>query len=394
MMTSRKKSESGRSVKGQRYWSLMLVGEHGRVIPFRRFKEVAIAIFAIALLSLMALVILGFFYLRQGKTIETLQTELNELRQYAGQLKDEKDVLNARLGIRKAQMAPDLETASNTSDETSTLQPAAGPASSEEKRPAAEASIKEKVAREPEPEKQKPQVVQWGADIRDISVQYDSNRKIVKASFRVYNTSVPKNKLAGRTVVVFKNKADPPIKWFAVPNVLLSNGQPNGKVGKAFNINNFITMRHYAYGLKRPSQYDAVAVFVFSADARLLASREFDFKIKPEPPPAPKPEPAKPAPEEAATPSTPPVSEDPKRTTAIEKQAVPENEAAQDAGRDGNHTDSETIVIEPVEQGSATTGTTMTPQESVTDVQTGGNETTDGETETIAPATEKKTPTP
>ena len=77
-------------------------------------------------------------------------------------------------------MAPDLETTSNTSDETSTFQSAAGPASSEEKKPAAETSIKERVAREPEPEKQKPQVVQWGADIRDISVQYDSNRKIVK----------------------------------------------------------------------------------------------------------------------------------------------------------------------------------------------------------------------
>ena len=47
MMTSRKKSESGLSSKGQRYWSLMLVGEHGRVIPFRRFKELAIAIFAV-----------------------------------------------------------------------------------------------------------------------------------------------------------------------------------------------------------------------------------------------------------------------------------------------------------------------------------------------------------
>ncbi len=370
----------------------MLVGEHGRVIPFRRFKEVAIAIFAIALLSLMALVILGFFYLRQGKTIEALQTELDALRQYAGQLKDEKDVLNARLGIRKAQMSPQLETTEKTSDETSTLQPAAGPVKAEEKKSAAEPSTQAQVARKPEMETPKPQVVKWGTDIRDISVDYDSNRKILKAKFRVYNTSTPKNKLAGRTVVVFKNKADPPIKWFAVPNVLLSDGQPNGKVGQAFNINNFITMRHHAYGLKRPIQYDAVVVFVFLADGKLLASRESDFKITPEPPPPPKPVPVKAAPEEAATPSPPQVPADPKGTTAIENQAVPEKGVAQDAVRDGKRTDA--FAIDPVEHGSAPTATTMKPQESGTDAQTGGNETIEGENETIAPAPEKKTPKP
>ena len=391
MMTSRKKNESGLSSKGQRYWSLMLVGEHGRVIPFRRFKEVAIAIFAIALLSFAALVILGFFYIRQGQTIETLQAELVDLRQYASRLKDEKDVLNARLGIKKAQMTPQLETTGEKSEEAPAMQPAAGPIKAEAKKGATGIPTASKEERKPKPEKPNPPVVKWGADIRQGSVRYDRQRKILRAKFRVYNTSKPKKKLAGRTVVVFKSKADPPIKWFAVPNVLLSNGQPNGKVGQAFNINNFITMRHNAYGVKEPEKYDAAAVFVFSADGQLLASKETDFKIEPPPPPPPpKPAPVK-APSEEV-PAEPPrsVSTDVDTTVTTGAQALPAQEALENTVQDQNAT--ETVVIEPTVEGTATPADIIEPADDATDGRIGGNETT--ESEIIVPAPETKKPTP
>lgn len=369
----------------------MLVGEHGRVIPFRRFKEVAIAIFAIALLSFAALVILGFFYLRQGRTIEALQSELADLRHYTSQLKDEKDVLNARLGIKKAQMTPQLETSGNTEKVKPSVEPAAGPIKSEAKRATTGAMAAPKERREPEAEKPKPQIVKWRADIRQISVSYDRKRSILRARFRVYNTSAPKKKLAGRTVVVFKNKADPPIKWFAVPNVLLSDGQPNGKVGQAFNINNFITMRHHAYGMKAPEKYDAAAVFVFGVDGKLLASKESDFKIEPPPPPPPpKPEPVAIPRKEAPTVSSPRLSTDDGATETAGDQVSPATEAADSTVQDENAT--EVTEIEAVDGGVDSSGAAAKPVDSATDEATGGNETTEGEI--MAPAPERAKPAP
>lgn len=391
MMTSKKKNESGLSVKGQRYWSLMLVGEHGRVIPFRRFKEVAIAIFAIALLSFAALIVLGFFYVRQGRTIEELQSQLAELKTYAGRLKDEKDVLNARLGIKKAQMTPRLETNSKAGEEKSEAQdvkPAAESRTAEQTNSTAGVSASSKEAQEPKTEKPKPPAVEWGADIQQLSVDYDNERNILRAKFRVYNRSVPKQKLAGRTVVVFKNKADPPIKWFAVPNVLLSNGQPNGKVGQAFNINNYITMRHHAYGMKTPQKYDAAAVFVFSAQGELLASREFDFKI--EPPPPPKPKPAPEPREEAPVNSSTGASEDERSTVSDGGQISSEKESETGLVRDGNAT--ETEAADPVGQGTQAADTSTVSTDSAAAEAAGGNETILNDA--VAPASEKTKPIP
>jgi hypothetical protein len=389
MMTSRKKSESGLSPKGQRYWSLMLVGEHGRVIPVRRFKEMAIAIFAIALLSIAALAILGFFYVQQGRTIEKLRTELSDLKAYTDRLKDEKDVLNARLGIKKAQMEPKSETPVHNEEEKVAGPTAEESVASEEKELPAETMAAAKEVRTTEPAKPKPAVVRWDAEIREPSVDYDPRRSILKAKFRVYNRSVPKNKLAGRTVVVFKNKADPPIKWFAVPNVLLSNGQPDGKVGQAFNINNFITMRHHAYGIKNPERYDAAVVFVFTANGKLLASRETDFKI--ETPPPPKPAPVKtPVVEAPKTPVPAPATPSDKASPkATEQQGASEkpSEAKDVRGEKPAETDmvepSGESAVEPPDNNKST---------GVGTEGDGGGQAVGSET--LAPVPEKKTPLP
>ncbi|MFZ1985807.1 MAG: hypothetical protein WAU91_15420, partial [Desulfatitalea sp.] len=84
--SQRNKSETGLLGKGQRYWSIMLVGEHGRVIPFRRFKEIAIAVIGLASLSLAALVVIAYLYMQQGKTIGRLQGDLDAAQRQAALL--------------------------------------------------------------------------------------------------------------------------------------------------------------------------------------------------------------------------------------------------------------------------------------------------------------------
>ena len=208
-------------------------------------------------------------------------------------------------------------------------------------------------------------------------------RKLLKAMFRVYNKSIPKNKLSGRTVVVFKNKADPPIKWLAVPNVLLSDGQPNGNIGQAFNINNFITMRHHAYGLKVPITYDAAAVYVFSTDGELLASKEADFKIEYQPIQPPKAEPVVPSKDKATSPVE-------SKTPVGEATSAPQE--TPDAS--GNNTADEVNATEETVKDSVDQDTTPPSTDMAQPERSGEEKNAENETVTKELTPDSKKPTP
>lgn len=288
MKPKRNKTDSGISARGQRYWSLMLVGEHGRVIPFRRFKEFAIGVVVVTILSLCALAILGLLYLQQGKTIVALESQIADIKQQNSALKNEKDVLLAKIVINKAPLPVKVESAANKSADVQEQkqeknEEKKAPASQLEARQAEEKETPVTVESTPAPK------VAWKSDIRNISTDYDDKRQILKTQFRIYNVSKPKEPLSGRIVVVYRNNDDPPIKWMAVPHVPLTDGKPVGNKGQAFQVKNFRTMTFRAYQQKYPIPYDTVTVFVFLADGELIHSEDFGFKIAP-PPPPPAPE--------------------------------------------------------------------------------------------------------
>lgn len=281
------KSESGlSSLKGQRYWSIMLVGEHGRVIPFRHFKELAIAVVGLMVLSVSAAVVLGVLYLHQVEQMNRLSDQIDELRSQSTQLKNERDVLKAKVVIKQLNEAPEsprvataeaAETADESGEEIS--RPSSGQPSS---------SIK--AEEEPAVKEAPPAVaVKWGADIKQFEAQYDHQRQILRATFRIYNESTPRERLTGRIVIAYRHSDDPPIKWLVIPNLPLKDGRPANYGGQAFSIRNYQTMDFKAYKPPNPSNYDLVTVFVLLSNGDLLMSRDFGVQIK-EPPPPPKPE--------------------------------------------------------------------------------------------------------
>jgi hypothetical protein len=266
--------------KRDRYWSVMLVGDHGRVIPFKHFKTLAIGICLGFMLALIAVVVLVVLYAGQGQKLEQLNARLEEALNQNSKLRDEKDLYLTQLMVKKNQSRdtankPAVPEKTEPKNETKREKPVP---SKPETKPAA----LQKIKKEP-PEKQPPKV-QWKADIRRISVSYDPKREVLNAQFRIYNRSKPKKALSGRSVVVFKAMDDPPIKWFSVPRVQLSDGRPSGKRGQAFKINNYRTMKFRAYRQKAPIHYNMAAIYVFSGEGQLLASKDFAFKIDYTPP--------------------------------------------------------------------------------------------------------------
>lgn len=279
-MKSDQYNESGsRSKKRDRYWSVMLVGDHGRIIPFRRFKGLAISAVVLLAVALAALFVLSILYVAQMQTITELEGRVKNAQAQATKFRDEKDLYLTQLEIVKKEQNPAPEKkAAPPVEEKAAAPPAAKPAGPPPKK------APEKKAAPPKPA---PAPVNWAADIRRFKATYLPKQKVLKAEFRIYNTSKPRKALAGRTVVVFKNLDDTPIHWFPVPRVQLTNGEPSGARGQSFKINNYRTVQFRAYGQKAPVKLNAATVFIYSDKGKLLASKDFGFKIDYKPPPEP-----------------------------------------------------------------------------------------------------------
>lgn len=306
---------SERSTKRDRYWSVMLVGDQGRIIPFRRFKGIAIGVVGSLVLAVLVIVGLSIAYMWQTDRIDQLDSALKETNQQMAKLRDERDLLVAKMVVTNKQPISEQENQLSSTDTDSPVQKdakrAAQPASAVDPSKTA-ASVKPPQEKEQQvqkaPEKKKPAPpVRFGADIRRFNIDYQTRQNLIKCVFRIYNTSKPKQALSGRSVVVFKNLDEPPIKWLAVPQVQLIDGVPNGNQGKSFKINNYRTMTFKAYGLKPPVRFNTASVYVYTGDGKLLLNREIPIDID-VPVPAP-PTPAKPAPTEPQATQPPPVQE-------------------------------------------------------------------------------------
>lgn len=293
-----KQEQDDRPVKRDRYWSVMLVGDHGRIIPFRRFKGIAISVVGGLVLAVLVIIGLSIAYVLQANTIDELKSSIAESTRQIAKLRDEKDLLLAKLVVNNKTSTKEKQSDPSTSDNTEQKEDkntAAKVAPKPEKQTVA-AAPKPSPEPKPAPEKKPARPVQLNADVRRFNIKYQSQHNLLRCDFRIYNTSTPKSALAGRSVVVFKNTDEPPIKWLAVPRVQLADGVPNGSRGKSFKINNYRTMTFKAFGLKPPVRFNAASIFIYTSEGKLLLNREIPINIDVPAPPPRKPAPAPPKP--------------------------------------------------------------------------------------------------
>lgn len=313
--------------KRDRYWSVMLVGDHGRVIPFRHFKALVITLCVGFILMLIAIITMAILYTHQMKRLTTLHSRLSEVQQQNSKLRDEKDLYLTRLMLKENKRAAKHEKPAPAKPAQAAIP---DPVSAKEKTIEPIKPTPEPV--NPEPAMKQPPKVKWMADIRKFSVSYDAKQEMLKAQFRIYNTSRPKKPLSGRSVIVFKVSDEPSNKWLSVPQVQLEGEKPPSDKGQPFEIRNYFTMRFRAYRQKPPIRYNAVTAYVFSTEGKLLASKDLSVKIdvplfeKKEPP---KPEPVV---EKTKTPEAP-VQEDMQSSPDIPKEEI--SPPAESSGESG-----------------------------------------------------------
>ncbi len=268
-----------------RYWSLMIVGEHGQVISMQRVKPLIWMVAVCLVVACLVAAVAVYFYLDQRQKVAGLEKRIKEMEYNLEAVKDEKDILMAKLVIAQQQNRKLLEgSADSQVDEAKGSQtfrqgdsPDKALAAGARQKTAAGSSGTVNTG-----DKSAAQVAP-AVDIQRFQVTYDPMDQVLKAVFRIINVSRPKVGVSGRVVVVFKTTGSPPIKWRATPRVKLVDGEPDGKRGKSFRINNFKTMTFRAYDVSLPVVYDTAAVYVFDRQGKLLLQREFEFTLAREP---------------------------------------------------------------------------------------------------------------
>ncbi|MDJ0784978.1 MAG: hypothetical protein QNJ22_23630 [Desulfosarcinaceae bacterium] len=302
-----------------------MVGDHGQIIPFRRVKGIAIALITVATLAVLAAVGLGLWggWLRVQNA--GLQSDLAASREVVRKLKDEKDLLMAKVVIlesqtrqptaaakanrdrpRGATAPPDEKPAAETTraqipapTESQAASAAAAPTT------ASAARAEETAPPTPPPARAKapsspPPLVSVNAFIADHSPR----RNILAARFQIKNTGARGRKIAGRCVLVMKNEAESDTPWVSVPHVSLISGRPNGKQGRNFRIANYMTLKMQTNRLPDNFAFDTGTLYVYDEGGNQLLEKEVPVQLSYRKP-APKPSPPATAPQVQRPPEAP-----------------------------------------------------------------------------------------
>jgi hypothetical protein len=309
------------AAKRDRSWSLLMVGDHGQIIPFRRIKGIAMMLIAVATLAVSAAVGLGFWsgWLRVRNA--GLRSELETSREAVRKLRDEKDLLMAKVVIlearaQKSDTASTSAKAASTPEEPTTVGGAGevdvSPADAQ-KQASPPASAKKQAA-EVTPEKQAAvATAAASAAVPKVAVSafvadHNPRRHTLSASFQIKNIGAGGQKVSGHCVLVMKNTIASDMKWVSVPSVSLLNGRPNGKQGRAFRIAHFMNLKMETHEVPADFAFDSGTLYVFDDDGQQILEKEVTIqlsyrKLEPEPESQPEPKPER---QPDAAPASPP----------------------------------------------------------------------------------------
>ena len=251
-----------RTGRDERRWTLLFIGDRGRTITFHHFKGAVIATI-IVILTFAAIAGWFFYKYRDGmKGKNALYEEIDNLKQALTSLRNEKDILTARLVVAETRVA---ETLSKVKTESAVQVP-------------------EKTALKDTRPSKKLKVEKPGSPLRiaaeNFIVFYEPDINTLRVEYRIINKGSKAQPVTGRTVVILKDETNDPKKWLVLPRVPLISGKPTGDRGRSFSIYNFRTMRFKANDQIGPDQFKTATVYVYTSTGTMLMEKEYPVGIK------------------------------------------------------------------------------------------------------------------
>jgi len=282
--------------KRKSHWTLLFVGDHGKVISLGKFKRVVIVSTVVVAVVVAITGWLYFLYRSNAQEKKRLQNVLEASRQKVTALRDEKDQMMVRLvlaesKINAGQVGSKAEKIKAKPDVSQDLS-----ASATTKPKAADQKVNQTAAKLPvvkpvtvavaatatpdmpaeSGQAEEPQVV----DVEKLMVLYETDTNRLRVSFNLRKTDPNTESVIGRAFVVLKHDKVDQKQWLTIPSVSLAAGKPSRAYrGQYFSIARFKPVK-FERKVNAPSRFQYVSVFIFTKDGKLLLEKELSIKIQ------------------------------------------------------------------------------------------------------------------
>ncbi|MBU4208289.1 MAG: hypothetical protein KKD12_01170 [Proteobacteria bacterium] len=259
--------------KKARQWTILLVDDHGKVISFSRFKEAVIISASMLFVAIIAAVIFFLLYNSTLNDNNKLQDILSTSKKKVRTLRNENDILMARLVISESKVNANYANKHESKPEKPLNDYTEK--STPDKNELNAADDKQNVRLSQKQPYEKPAIV----SVNNFDVYYEKDKKILSVQYIIKNTDL-NTKIAGYTVVILKDNEVNQNEWLTLPSDNLIEGKPSEKAGQVFLISNFRKIKFKVTEPTNPNRFKKATVFVFSKKGELLLEKDFPVLIK------------------------------------------------------------------------------------------------------------------
>jgi hypothetical protein len=256
----------------ERHRTLMLVGSHGEAVSIKRFQGVTVLTTLLFIVTIIVIVYLSFASGGLKRENEELKETLSDYQLKIKQLKNENDILMARLVAGSEGEVEVFE-----SEKTPVKTPSDAEPSDE---PLGQLNIEEEIKKAGQ-QLEKNRLIEKTVAVENLIVTHESNTKTLRVRFDLRNIDPNLNPVSGRTVVVLKTSDQSYNNWLTLPFVPLVSGKPaSTTTGRTFLISRFKTVKFSIAGQTNPNRYTTATVFVFSKAGERLLEKDFKVEVK------------------------------------------------------------------------------------------------------------------
>lgn len=260
-------------------WTVLFIGDHGRVIPFRRIKTLLILAAAAFGMALAAVAVLAVVNHTLHRRVQELQQSLATSGRTISELRHERDLLTAQVVLVETRMREALEGWVPRPAERRE-----GPTPPAKADPLFDAEAKtgpNAGAEKGTPAAQPPVGMSEGLTVEGFQLKSSANSNTLGLRYKIVNASQGQKALAGNVVVVLKGEGLEPEQWLVLPDVGLVRGRPaNTRKGYSFNIRHSKVFEHSVALDRDIPDYTQAVLYVFSKQGELMTAQEVPVVLK------------------------------------------------------------------------------------------------------------------
>lgn len=269
---------SNKAYRSDKSWRLIIVGNHGSIIPLGHFKTLLFLLVICLVLAVAGAAIMVILYQSQKIDISALDAELKQSREQLQVLRDKRDMLMARLVIAESQ----LKSANQSNKPLSKENPAPSKTAEIAAEPAPEQKKDRSLAAvAPTPKEPAPAPVPAPitVDVSDVKVSHSVESKTITTGFILKNTTVGSERVSGKSVLLLKGSINGEATAYSIPDVPWENGIPSAKLGRSFFIRNFMTISMSRTAPEQSFSFDRAVIFIFENTGALILKKEIPLDL-------------------------------------------------------------------------------------------------------------------